>query len=528
MNIYQSVFIFFVVVFLVVSFVSGRKTKSLQDFYVMEGGANHWLIAGTYAATHVSALGMVGLTGMSYASGPLVGILVWGAFAALPITAFFIGPPLRRFGQVTLGDFFEARFESPTIRLISSVVTVIGMGAFFVSQLVGSALITESVLGIPYNVMVPITVAVFAFIAISGGARTVTVTDTIMAAMIALLVGFLFSPAAIADIGIPNITKYAQQNPGFFTATGGGAYGWGTILGWQVLWAFGNASNPANVTRAYLAKDGRTWTIAIMIFMMFIIPVVWLSHVAAASLRVVNPNLVNPSTALIWMSMNLVSPVIGALAVAGLFAAVLSTASTQILSLSFCVSRDIYERFMVDASTREGERKILFVSRVCILIFSIIGVLGAWGRPTIITLIGNFGSSVFAAAFFPCLLMGLVWKKCTREAAITSMLTGLAVDGILSIIPLFMGQPLAWSGYLPLGIHPVIWGVVASFGALFIVSFKTKPTAKQVEVFERCQVITPEEDASTPKSMLVKYTIATGIVGVLLFAGVIWFSTKVL
>jgi hypothetical protein len=37
------------------------------------------------------------------------------------------------------------------------------------------------------------------------------------------------------------------------------------------------------------------------------------------------------------------------------------------------------------------------------------------------------------------------------------MLTGLILDAVLSIIPPFMGKTLAWSGYLPLGIHPVIW-----------------------------------------------------------------------
>ena len=523
---FQFIFFFFIIVFLAVSVYYGRKSKGISDFYTMGGTAGPWLIAGTYTATWVSAVGMVGITGAAYKNGPLVGILVWGAFTGFIISAFFIGPKLRRFGQVTLGDYFQARFDSPAIRIISSVVTLVGLGAYFISQLVGSAVITEGVLGIPFNIMLPMMVTIFAIIAITGGARSVTVTDTIMFAMVCVFIGMFFSPMIIAKVGMDNIATYARTKPEFFTATGG-IIGWGTIIGWQVLWGLGNAANPAAITRAYLAKDARTWTEAIMLALMITIPVVWLSHVAAGVVKVVNPDLSNPSSVLVWAATNIASPMVGALAIAGLFAAVLSTASTQILTLGFSISRDIYETFFVTERGPETDKKLLLVARSSIAVIAVLSVLVAWGRPTIVLMIGNFGSSVFAAAFFPVLIMGLAWSGCTRQGAIASMLTGLVLDAVLSVIPLFMDQKLAWSGYLPLGIHPVIWSVVGAFIVLFAVSAMTRPTESQLAIFKQCNTVNPHIELSTSKKSLLSFTYATGAVGVAVLVFALWFGSHV-
>lgn len=527
MTIYQGIFAFFLVIFISLSLYQGRKSRGLTDFYNMGGGASIWLIAGTYTATLVSALGMVGLTGSAYANGPVAGILVWGTFIAFPITGLFMGPQIRRFGQVTIGDFLEARYESKAMRIMTTGITLVGMGCFFVSQLVGSALIVEGILGIPYNYMIVLVVLVFVIIAWTGGSRTVTITDTIMFAMICLLLGFLFSTSILHSVGLDAFKELARTRPSYFTATSGGKIAWGTILGWQVLWCFGNASNPANLTRCYLAKDGRTVTCAMMASLALIIPVIWLTHVAASSIQTINPHIQNPSTTLIWASLNVAPPFIGALAISGLFAAVLSTASTQILTLALCLSRDIYERFYCPVTSHETEKKVLFMTRMAILFFAVYGIIAAWGNPTIIVQIGNFGSSVFACTFFPVLICGLRWRGATREGAIASFIVGFLVDGILSIVPLFMGKGLAWSGYLPWGLHPVVWGFVASFLAMFLVSSRTKTTQEMRYLVDKCMTITKEENIGTPIVTVKRYAFGMIACAVVFYAVAMWFAAEI-
>lgn len=526
MNLYQGIFMLFLVIFISLSMYQAKQNRGLNDFYTMGGNAGIWLICGTYTATLVSALGMVGLTGSAYANGPVAGILVWGTFLAFPITGLFMGPQLRRFGQVTIGDFLEARYESKFMRVMTTVITIVGMGCFFVSQLVGSALIVEGVLGIPYNYVVLLTVLVFVIIAWSGGSRSVTITDTVMFAMICLLLGFLFSGDIMRIIGIDGFKTLASTKPGFYTATSGGKIAWGAVLGWQILWCFGNASNPANLTRCYLAKDGRSVTCAMMAALALIIPVVWMTHVAAAGIQAVNPGIQNPSTTLIWAAMNVVSPFVGALAISGLFAAVLSTASTQILTLSLCISRDIYERFYCKVDSVESEKKVLLMTRMAILFFGVYGIFAAWGNPTIIVQIGNFGSSVFACTFFPVLICGLRWKWATREGAIASFIVGFLVDGVLSVIPLFMGQGLAWSGYLPFSLHPVVWGFVASFAAMFIVSAHTSVTPTMKALVDKCMTVTAEENVGTPIAKVKQYAYGMLAAAVLFYSAALWFAAQ--
>jgi Na+/proline symporter len=128
MNIFSGVFFGFLFIYLLVTIWTGRKGVNLGDFYTMDANAKPYLIAGTYAATWISAIGIVGLTGMSYKTGPLTGILVWGCTVGFVISTFWIGPKLRRVGQVTLGDFFGERFDSDSLRLASAVITILGMG----------------------------------------------------------------------------------------------------------------------------------------------------------------------------------------------------------------------------------------------------------------------------------------------------------------------------------------------------------------------------------------------------------------
>ena len=522
------IFVAFIVLFIGVSLWYARRGTSLQDFYVMEGNAGPFLIAGTYLATWVSAVGMVGLTGVSYSTSLVTGILTWGAYPGFVISAFFIGNKLRRFGQVTLGDYFEARFGGKDIRLLSTIVTIVGLGGYFISQLIGSAVITEQILGIPYNLMLPLMVIVFSIIAVCGGARTVTITDTIMSCLIAISIGCVFAPIFISNVGMDQMTKYAAEKPEFFTVTGGGLVGWGTVIGWQVLWCFGNAANPASITRAYLARDSRTWVKAIMLSLMVCIPLVWMAQTTAAFVRFVKPDLKNPAEALIWAAASEYTPqLVGAFAIAGLFACVLSTASTQILTLAFSVSRDIYERFGRFANDEERDKKSLFTARLWIVIFAIVAVALSWGRPSYIYLAGNFGSSVFAAAFFPALIMGLSWKKTTKAGAYLSMWVGLVLDAVLSFYPvIYLDKPLAWAEYLPFGIHPVIWSLIAALIVLVLVSWMTQGsiTDAQKNVYTVCQTVEQGEKL-TSKASLVRYTVATAVVGLLFLAAACWLAT---
>ena len=106
------------------------------------------------------------------------------------------------------------------------------------------------------------------------------------------------------------------------------------------------------------------------------------------------------------------------------------------------------------------------------------------------------------------------------------MWVGLLVDGILSFYPVFfLDKPLAWADYLPLGIHPVIWALVAAQIAIVVVSLMTQEdiTEEQLNVYTVCNT-REREQMLTSRKALVNYAVATAVGGVLFLVSVCWFA----
>ena len=71
---------------------------------------------------------------------------------------------------------------------------------------------------------------------------------------------------------------------------------WGSLLGIQIMWAFGNAVQPAGLSRCYLAKDSKTWIKGLLIATFAAITVAWLVVTAGSGVSLVNPCLLYTSS----------------------------------------------------------------------------------------------------------------------------------------------------------------------------------------------------------------------------------------
>ena len=525
---FHIIFWGFIAFYLYVTFVLGKKHPSIGQFYNMNQAAGPFLIAGTYTATWISAFGMVGVAGVSYSIAPLSGILMWGAMIGFVITGFAFGPRLRRFGQVTLGDYFGARFDSRLLQLVSAVIVIAGLVAYFVSQTMGSAIVTEMIFGIDYNIMVIVMTIIFVIIAATAGAQSVTITDTIMMATIAVALAYIFAPTLLYKIGIDGFSAHARQNPAFYTY-GGGKIAFTTIVGWQIIWALGNASMPQALTRCYLARNNADWYKSILLALMMTLSVVWLTHMASAGVKILNPDL-EGNKSLLWASKNAVFPFIGAIAAAGLFAAALSSATTQVLYLAFAVTRDIYEKFIYFGRINDKliEKKLMLLTRIWIVLFGIVGAILAILKPAELVQFGNLAASIFAASFFPPLLLGLYWRRCTKQGAFLGMIIGIISIISLTYMGLALGKKFGDYSYLPFGLSPIYWGVCLSFIFVLFGSLLSSVTPEQDKVFQltanpgKVDLIDDKDRKS-----LTKWVYVAGIYLFLQTSIIVWFSTKV-
>ncbi len=162
--------------------------------------------------------------------------------------------------------------------------------------------------------------------------------------------------------------------------------------------------------------------------------------------------------------------VISGLVAAGGMAAAMSTADGLILAIANALSHDVYYN-MIDP--KADVRKRLIVARVLLIV---IGAAGAYIASMRITSILGAVAWAFDFAmsglFFP-LVLGVWWKRATREGAIAGMLSGLAAGTmyLIWVYPKFMGNP-AW-----LGIDHLRFGLIGApvcLVVMVVVSLMTK------------------------------------------------------
>ncbi len=116
--------------------------------------------------------------------------------------------------------------------------------------------------------------------------------------------------------------------------------------------------------------------------------------------------------------------VITGLVAAGGLAAALSTADGLLLALANALSHDIYYK-MINPNAPTKQR--LIISRVLLVFVAVLAAWTASTRPTDIVAMVAWAFSLAAAGLFPALVLGVWWKRATKQGAIAGILAGFFV-----------------------------------------------------------------------------------------------------
>ncbi len=136
--------------------------------------------------------------------------------------------------------------------------------------------------------------------------------------------------------------------------------------------------------------------------------------------------------------------VIAGLVAAGGLAAALSTADGLLLAIANALSHDIYYK-MVDPEAPTARR--LVVSRVLLVVVALVAAWTASKRPADILSMVAWAFSLAAAGLFPALVLGVWWKRCTKQGALWGMALGfLATLGYLLVTRYFPGFGVSYLG----------------------------------------------------------------------------------
>ena len=151
----------------------------------------------------------------------------------------------------------------------------------------------------------------------------------------------------------------------------------------------------------------------------------------------------------IVLSTNLLPPLLAGVVMAGILAATISSSDSYLLIAASAFAKNIYQGVLKkDAS----DKKVLWVSRIMLLVISAVGVVIALDENSVIFTLVAFAWAGFGATFGPIMLTSLLWKRTTWAGAIAGMVTGavsvfvwkLAIKplggifGIYELLPAFL------------------------------------------------------------------------------------------
>jgi cation/acetate symporter len=170
--------------------------------------------------------------------------------------------------------------------------------------------------------------------------------------------------------------------------------------------------------------------------------------------------------------------VVSGLVAAGGLAAALSTADGLLLTIANALAHDFYYK-LIDPTATTGRR--VFLSKFLLVCAAITAAYVTSLKPGDILFLVGAAFSLGASSFFPCLVMGIFWKRASKWGAIIGMAAGLGicVYYMVTRYPFFgINMPL-WFGLSP--VSAGMFGLPVSMITIFIVSWLTPEPSKEVQ-----------------------------------------------
>lgn len=412
--------IFYAVLLIALGAFIGRKAKSASDFFVAGRNFGSGLLFTTLIAANLGAGSTVGVTALAYTHGISAWWWIGSAGIGSMILAFLVGPKIwriaRQHNYYTLSDYLDARYSKIFSGLISAMMAA-GTLALFAGQLLGIAWILEVVADVPKTQGVIAGALVTTLYFAAGGLLSSAIVNIIEVAVI--LVGFIIACPYVWNFsgGIEGITAKIN-NAAYFDFFGMGST---AIIGYIVMLVPSFFISPGLIGKVFAAKNESAirWGTAMngLVQLIFAIIPVIIGIACFAEF----PGLSRADLALPTAMKNMMPFWAACLALAGIFAAEVSTADTVLYMLAGSLVNDLYRRFV---NPKISDRKLLWSSRITSLICGISGVILALRLESIISALTIFYSLMSVSLSAP-LVFGLFTKRASNFGAILSALCGI-------------------------------------------------------------------------------------------------------
>lgn len=453
------VFAVYLLFMLAVGFGFMNKNNTLNDYFLGGRGLNKWVAAMSAQASDMSGWLLLGLPGTAYIVFGGTTEAIWTA-VGLAIGTYlnwlFVAKRLRKQTEVsnnsiTIPVYFENRFEDKThiLRIASSIFIMFFFLIYTASQFTAGAKLLEATFGVPYILGLFIGAAIITGYTFTGGFSAVAWTDLVQGVI--MFFAILFVPFIIIH-HLGGFDSTAIQFHGLEAAKNE-VFSWipkgttGTVdvllLISSIGWGLGYFGQPHILSRFMAIKrsdEVRPARVIAMVWVLItlaaavVIGVLGKLYFDAALAPQNYTDMVNADSEQVFMlliqsifgtSKNIIMIIIAGLLLTAILAAIMSTADSQLLVTASTFGEDIYHLL---SKNKPSSKKLVTISRLAVIVVALIAVCISLDRNSSVFDLVSMAWGGFGAAFGPCILFSLYFRRMTAPAAIAGVLTGGIVD----------------------------------------------------------------------------------------------------
>ena len=423
-----------------IAMATRSHSGSVKDFLLAgKRGLNGWMSAFSYGTTYFSAvifIGYAGKFGSQYGLAATwigIGNAILGALVAWLVLAKRTKNMTVRLSAKTMPEFFEKRYGSRGLKLVSAVVVFLFLIPYSASVYSGLSSLFGIVFGVPGWIVMLLLALLTAVYLFFGGYFATALSDFVqgiimIVGVVVMVMFFMNSDNVSWDIG--KLASDAEHAWFTFGSENTGIYGnTVSLLSLVLLTSFGVWALPQTVHKYYAIRDKKAIMQGTVISTVFALIIGFGAYFVGA-LSGLFPEFAGVSgDNIIPMMLAKVIPTgfIGIIAVLILSASMSTLASVSLASASV-VAVDIYKGKI---NTGASDKRVNVVMKTLCLVFVAISVVlailnEAFGLTAIAYLMGlSWGT--LAGCFIGPFVLGLLSKKVTKAAAWTSIVSTLVL-----------------------------------------------------------------------------------------------------
>ena len=405
-----------------------KKIKTQSDFAVAGRSLTPWILVGTMLATWMGTGSILGNAGKTYDTGMAALILPLGSIIGIILLTKIAGK-VRSFEKFTVPEILGDRYGS-SARLLSVIALVIAYMVIVSYQYnAGGAVLKTILTDANGNSLISVEmgtiIAAIFIIAYTMLAGLVSVAYTDVANGIIILFSFIIAiPIFLAEAG--GLSGMAAS----FDAMGKpdhmnfwGVYSTMDIINF-CLPPFLLIMGDANMYQRFFASkdaEGAKSATKILIFAVALAELMIIISAWIVSSMI--PDAEVGKYVLIYAAHKFLPTFLGAIMMTTIVGIIISTADSYLLVPATTLMRDIYLNYI---NPNADEKKIVFLSRVLVLILGIVAYIVSLGFAKSAGFFERalYAYTIYGAAITPSLVAALFWKGATKQGAIVSILTG--------------------------------------------------------------------------------------------------------